>query len=444
MIVESEQEFQIVKQSVESGDSFWIPVYSDPYRHYTDNELSFIYIYSITDDQDFVISFRHTDCISLQRERLTELISRHDIFVLAKKRLRQIYPNTCIDADFVAWWQTHKMLPLDDTNTQAHDVWSRWWHNETNINDWLPITKHIERCIEMRNKFMHVYKTFSKTAAFEVYERLIIDTCNGIERSGLQVNSNIFQKYFKSAVPNNVVHTEYNIYTITGRPSNKFNGVNYAALNKDDGCRAAFVSRHNRGILLEMDFDAYHVRLIADLINYQLPNSSVHEYFGRQYFAKQQLNESEYEESKQITFRLLYGGIDDDFAKIPYFGKVRTFIRTLWNEFKSKGVIYTPIMHRPMYAAHLPDMNPNKLFNYVLQATETERNLQLLSIVLDHLLQCDSKLILYTYDSLLFDFSLSDGGHTIDKLIGIISDNNKYPVKIKAGLDYNSMKIMNR
>ena len=37
------------------------------------------------------------------------------------------------------------------------------------------------------------------------------------------------------------------------------------------------------------------------------------------------ISKEEYEQSKQISFRLLYGGVDKDFAKIPFFGKVKEF-----------------------------------------------------------------------------------------------------------------------
>ena len=43
-----------------------------------------------------------------------------------------------------------------------------------------------------------------------------------------------------------------------------------------------------------MDFDAYHPRLIADIIGYDLPAGSVHEYFARQYFGKQEISDKEY------------------------------------------------------------------------------------------------------------------------------------------------------
>lgn len=443
MYVETDQDFEQLKQTIASGDSFWIPMYSDPYRHYMQNDISFIYIYSISEQRDYIVSFRHTDCISLQIERLTELQSSHDIFVLAKKRFCNFYSNRCIDADLVAWWQTHRPLPLDDTNTSAHESWNRWWYNETNTHDWLPITKHIERCQSMRDQFMQFYP-FEKTAEFEQYETLTIDNLFAIESNGLCIDVNVFNEKFKTdALNNHITFTEYNPYTITGRPSNKHSGVNYAALNKDDGSRSAFISRFDRGILLEMDFDAFHVRLIADMIDYKLPAGSVHTYFGKQYFDTNTLTDQQYEESKQITFRLLYGGIDNDFAQIPFFGKVRSYIQNTWNEFKANGVVYTPLMKRPMYNKHLPDMNPNKLFNYILQASETEHNMLVINNVHDVLRDYKTELALYTYDSLLFDFNLTDGGSLVTKLVDTISSNGAFPVKIKGGRDYHNMASLN-
>ena len=443
LIIEKEQELQKVKELLQSGDSFWIPMYSDPYKHVMNNKISFIYIYSITNDIDYILPFNHKDCFNLNIEHLNDLTSRHDIYVLAKKRFAHFYANNCYDADMVAWWQNHKMLPLDETNTSAHDMWNRWWYNETNTHDWLPITKHYERCVSMRKKFLEFYNTFNKTNAFEEYEQLVTDNFYVIERTGLYVDYEKFVDKFKAnGLYKNKAYTEYNIYTTTGRPSNKFGGVNYAALNKEDGCRESFVSGFEKGMLLEMDFDAYHPRLIANIIDYNLPPGSVHEYFGKQYFGKSNLSEEEYEQSKKITFRLLYGGIDDDFAKIPFFKKTRSFIKNLWSNFKENGYIVTPKMKRPLYKNCLHDMNPNKLFNYLLQASETEYNLHMLNDVNDLLRDYNTNIILYTYDSLLFDYDINDGKSLIIKLQDIMSQSNKYPVKIKAGINYHAMTDM--
>jgi len=442
-IVEEEKELHKVHEALESGDSFWIPMYSDPFCHYMNNSISFIYIYSISKDLDFILPFRHTDCFNLDIEHLNGLTSQHDIYILAKKRFANYCSIPCIDADMVGWWQNHKMLQLDETNTTAHDVWNRWWHNETNTHDWLPITKHIERCVSMRKKFMEMYQTFDKTKEFEHYESLITDNFYAIERTGLEVNYNKFVDKFKSnGLHKNKAYTEYNIYTTTGRPSNKFGGVNYAALNKEDGSRESFVSRFDRGMLLEMDFDAYHPRIIADIIGYELPSGSIHEYFGKQYFGKETISAEEYEASKKITFRLLYGGIDKDFEKVPFFGKTKKYIYKLWDMFKKKGYVITPFLKRPLFKNCLHDMNPNKLFNYLLQASETEYNLSMINDVNDLLCEYNSELILYTYDSLLFDFDLRDGKDLIIKLQDVMSQSGRFPVKTKAGVNYHVMTDM--
>ena len=92
---------------------------------------------------------------------------------------------------------------------------------------------------------------------------------------------------------------------------------------------------------------------------------------------------------------------------------------------------------------HLPDMNPNKLFNYILQASETEHNMLVINNVHDVLCDYKTKLALYTYDSLLFDFNLTDGGSLVTKLVDTISSNGAFPVKIKGGSDYHNMASLN-
>ena len=443
MIVEREEQLQEIQQALNAGDSLWIPMYSDPFAHYMNNSISFIYIYCMSINDYFIIPLRHKDCYNLNIELLNTLTSPNDIYVLAKKRFAKYSSIKCIDADMMYWWQNHKMLPLDETNTTTHDAWNRWWHNETNTHDWLPITKHIERCESMKNTFIESYNQFDKTKEFEAYEQLVTDNFAAIERNGLQVNYDKFVEHFKSnGLKRNRAYSEYNIWTTTGRPSNKFGGVNFAALNKEDKCRESFVSGHERGMLLEMDFDAYHPRIIADIVGYDLPEGSIHEYFAKQYFGKDTISEQEYADSKKITFRLLYGGIDKDFEKVPFFGKTKSYIYSLWKQFKDKGYVETPKMKRPLYAKHLHDMNPNKLFNYVLQASETEYNLSMLNDVNDLLCEYNTNIILYTYDSVLFDYDIKDGKDLLLKLRNVMSQAGRFPVKTKAGLNYHVMTDM--
>jgi hypothetical protein len=80
-----------------------------------------------------------------------------------------------------------------------------------------------------------------------------------------------------------------------------------------------------------MDYDAYHPRIIGKLIGYELPKTSVHQWLADQYGVP-------YEESKGITFQLLYGGIPEEFDEIPYYKSVREFIEKLWSKSTESGI----------------------------------------------------------------------------------------------------------
>jgi DNA polymerase I-like protein with 3'-5' exonuclease and polymerase domains len=190
-----------------------------------------------------------------------------------------------------------------------------------------------------------------------------------------------------------------------------------------------------------MDFDAYHVRLIARLIGYTLPAGSVHTYFGQFYFSTDELTDEQYEQSKQITFRLLYGGIDTEFLSIPFFQQVNTFVYDLWRQWKAKGHIKTPILQRPITSDAVQNMTANKLFNYYLQATETEVSVQKLRQCQDLIKGLETRMILYTYDSILFDVPTAEA-QTILPAIKQLLEQGNFPVKTKAGHIYSKMKTI--
>ena len=190
--------------------------------------------------------------------------------------------------------------------------------------------------------------------------------------------------------------------------------------------------------LVEFDFDAYHLRLIADLVNYQFGEDSVHEHLAEHYGCS-------YEESKQRTFKLLYGGIDKETReKVPFFEKTYDYINKKWNEINTHNCIYTDIYRRKLTYDNYQDLNRNKLFNYLIQAYETESNIKKILLIQDYLLEKKTKLVLYGYDSFLFDFSKQDGVETLTDIKSIleagISLDNKHYTKAKMGLNYGEMK----
>ncbi len=128
----------------------------------------------------------------------------------------------------------------------------------------------------------------------------------------------------------------------------------------------------------------------------------------------------------------MYGGVPDKWRHIEFFDKVATYTNKLWKEFIENGVVYAPISQKPFYST-LKDMNPQKLFNYVIQSLETSRNVLILKEVLRFLQTKKTKVALYTYDAILFDFDLEDGKETLENLKKILEQGGKYPVKFKFG-----------
>jgi hypothetical protein len=256
----------------------------------------------------------------------------------------------------------------------------------------------------------------------------VIPTLNRIEKSGIQVNREKFldkynEKSLKHLTKDDIIYTEYNPYHLTGRPSNRHGGINFSALNKSDGTRDIYEAR---GMFLNVDYDAYHPRLISKLIKYELPQTSAHQYFAEQYGTT-------YDEGKGITFQLLYGGIPDDFLGIPFFNKTNEFIKTLWETTVNKCYIQTPNRKIPLKWIENP--NPQKVFNYLLQSVETERNMQVISKLLDFIEDTDVKLVLYTYDSFLLDFIDKPQKDWIKSLIDIIQSGG-FPVSPSWGTDF--------
>jgi len=136
----------------------------------------------------------------------------------------------------------------------------------------------------------------------------------------------------------------------------------------------------------------------------------------------------------------LYGGVPKEFENIPFFREVKTYIFELWDIYKRKGYIETPILKRKVFAKNLTDRNlkPQTLFNYIIQAMETEQNALIIKTINKELKDQQSKLILYTYDALLFDIHPDE-----INLLKIIKNKMLYPVKCKTGHNYNKMETYN-
>jgi hypothetical protein len=137
----------------------------------------------------------------------------------------------------------------------------------------------------------------------------------------------------------------------------------------------------------------------------------------------------------------LYGHIPIDVVQMnPFFGKVYDYINKIWDTYKSENFIVSDIYNKKIFRKNLSDMNKNKVFNYLIQLMETENNMRMLAELIPKLEAYKSKLVLYSYDSFLFDFYLPDGIDFLYVMKETIEQKGKYPVKVTKGWNYHKMK----
>ncbi len=413
--------------SLVDDNSIVIPILSSNKLHPAKDELCLLFIKN--GSNEYIIPIDHPE--SSYQITLSEIIefftlNAQSIWVFDKKTflhcLPELYSLDIYDINMLNYFDNNEALDIDNITTPAHSFYENKYRNFSKINRVIPILKHQEKCSRLAEIALKAQE-LKVTNSFKTYCNAVLYNLYRIEKAGIN-QADIIK------------HTEYNLYTAAGRPSNRYGGTNYAALNKDDGSRRQYWSRFKMGGMLEFDFDAYHLRLISDLINYKLPESSVHEYLGKQYFGKDTLTKEEYGNAKEISFKVLYGGIPKEFMNIEFFRKTISFINDLWLEWSSKKCIHTYLLKRPIYAKNHIEMNKQKLFNYYIQAYETEQNIIIMNDIFKVLEGYNSKLVLYTYDSFLFDFNMKDGINFMKK----IKKAMKYPIKAQFGANYDDMK----
>jgi len=393
-----------------------------------------VYIRLLKSDYGFIIPIDHNEGINIDKERVFNLLSKTSkLYTLNKKNL--LYHFNLQDAiDLSLLYSMNKFDKLE----YSYDLSSFYnkYRDYKDINKIIPISKLYESCEKVFNKVKNTMD-FDIPDSFDFYNKTATNVFFLIESQGIQVNYEAYKELFKPRDPlyntvNNFVLTSYNLYNVTSRPTNAFNSVNFAAIPKGEQYRKCF--RPSGDYFVELDFDGYHLRLLSEQIEYPLSDESAHKQLAKQYFNKEEITDEEYNEAKQINFHAIYGKIPEKYAFLDVFEKIDKFIKGLWSEFETNGRVLAPISNKP-FTKELKDMNPQKLMNYIMQSLETSRNILILKEVLRFLKDKKTKIVLYTYDALLFDFHKSDGKQTLDELKKIMEDNGKYPVKFKYSED---------
>jgi len=395
-------------------------------------QLSLVYIRPLDGRKGYMLCIDHNEAFKLDQIDVVSWLSNNGrLWLLDKKAaMYWIYPirHKLFDAHLLEFVDLTDAL----SDSPCLDFYYMHHRNLPNISCLIPISKHFEECEKIFEATLPVIKNNPITLQFEFQNNNTTEIFHEIEKNGIKLDKNCFIEYYKDKIDHpefNIsssrIYTQYNLYTTTSRPSNTFNNINFAALNKDNGERKCYKPEND--VFIEIDFQGYHPRLIGELVEFEFPkDKNTYEYLGEILGVSKQ-------EAKELTFKQLYGGVWNEYQNKPFFKQVNMFIDSIWDTYQY-GNSYSSA--NKIFIRGDENIARNKLFNYIVQSYETSTNVQLLRSVLDYLdlENKKTKLVLYTYDAFLFDYSKEDGN--------IISDLTKileYPVSIKQGKSYHGL-----
>ena len=392
---------------------------SDDELHPAENGICAVYLRPKESTKGFIIPVSHTDTLNVSFNEVIKILSGFNILYTSDLKSAYHYFNLtnlyscCIPP-----------RGYDKSKTQTHKIFKRRFPKLKDINRIIPIVKHYEAFQEDYKNLTNSFKYNNQKYA-DFFNKRVSVVYHNIERAGIGIDTGLFFKHFHHR-DRPVVYPQYNLNTSTTRPSNKFAGVNYAALNKKTGERSAFVPTND--YFVEFDVKAYHPVIVSHLIGYEFDDPDVHQSFAKMYGVSR-------DKAKEITFQQFYGRVFAKYKDLSYFKVLLRKQQELYDEYESKGYLEEPISGYRFEKSILGEMNKEKIFNYFLQATESSYNVEILESIQEILKGSQTKIVLTVYDSFLLD--VKKGEENLLTEIQKVFKNKNLNTSIKSGYDYN-------
>ena len=421
-LIETDKDLEVLQQKV-IKEAFVEIIPHHNHIHPALNKISLVYIRPFNDIKGYMLCLDHSETFSLNKTLVNAILQKIErVWVQDKKQALYYFPLKCLS-------DLSQIIPpyIQDPPKVYNHFYSKYpTYKET--NKLIPVTKHYEKCEHI---YDHVRSVLPKELPtwFDFYNNKVVLAFFGIEKNGLKIDKYEFDKHYELnqefySIQDDRIYTSYNLATTTRRPSNSFNGVNFAAINKEDGSRRSYISSHG---FVEFDISAYHPSIVGRLLAYDFGVSDVHQAFADLY-------QTSYQEAKEITFKQLYGGVFKEYEHLEFFQKVKNFVALTWEEFNNSGKVIVPISGYCFEKSKLENMNPQKLFNYMLQNIESALNTKILMDIHKLLRGKKTQIVLYTYDSFLFD--IANDEENIKEEINKVFEKYKLVTKIKEGYNY--------
>ena len=396
-----------------------------------------VYIRILGSENGYLIPINHSEGLNVAKDRVYSILKQSGkLYTLDKKKLLYYFNiQSATDLSLLYSMTTFERLEYSKDNSTVNWYYSKY-SDKQDLNSIIPITKLYERCENTFNS-IEKYLDLEIPSGFEFYNQTATNVFYLLEQNGVGIEKNQFIELFTPKNPiynikGDRTYTSYNLYNSTSRPTSNFNSVNFAAIPKTEEHRTSFKPQND--FFVEFDFDGYHLRLLAEQINYPLTEESAHKQLAKHYFGTEDITEEQYIQAKQINFQAIYGKIPEEHKELKIFREIQKYIDAMWSSFNESGYVCNTQSGKH-FSKELKEMHPAKLMNYMMQSLETSNNILILKEVLRYLQDKKTFIALYTYDSVVIDLSLGDGKQVPNSILKIMEGGGKFPVKWKAGKD---------
>lgn len=372
--------------------SICIPLTNNLNLHPSGTDIVGLYIY-FQDGTTKFVNFSHPDALPSDCS-LLDIKLHPKSLVLNKKGA--IYNGFMegIDLNSYLQYYTDDTLDIQDFYNKTIENFNSRYYNSKRLTEIVPLSKWINFAESIILYTLPYFKP-------EKISDKCIEYCQDFV--------GVFHQIELNAVPfeDQMRKQNYMWYTATSRPSNAWNNFNFSALNKNDGTRNKIHSRFEDGKLVQFDYDAFHIKLLAKILDYKFTKHPYEE-------IAEELNLTiPYDEVKNKVFQNIYGTITDQFIQHPFFQRVQAMIDELYSEYQEKGYIESYFYGKRF--REIQDPTPNKVFNYFLQSLETEYNVRKIKTFLPLLETTGAVFCMYLYDAFVFDIPTES-----DELIGTL------------------------
>lgn len=377
-----------------------------------------MYLYFL-DGEEVILNFHHKD-VKPSNITIDDIEISDKSLVLHKKAMVYLGYDFGVDLNSFLHYFVGDTIKNETFYPKVMEQMTSQLRKDYGLNKVVPFTKLIEFA---KNIVMYVLPYYKS-------DSYVTDLC----KAYCDDYTNVFQAIESNPVIVDGVMKKQNYmwYTTTSRPSNAFDGYNFSALNKKDGTRNSIKSRFEDGTILQFDFDAFHIKLLAKILGYKFTE---HPYVQLE---KEIGMDIDYDAFKSLVFQNIYGGIRNEFLQHPFFMQVQAVIETLFDDYNEHGFVKSWFYEKRF--REIDDANSNKVFNYFLQSLETEYNVRKIKDILPLLENKKSVLMMYMYDAFIFDIH-PDEKYLIDKLKQAFETDNM-TVKISAGQTFGELSAV--